>query len=145
MTSDETTAGRTPDGTPADGVPAQPSDNTTITEVLEDYAGSGYSSTFWAEADGNVRCDACQSVQPSRTMAMHSMRRLEGASDPADMAAVVATSCPVCGAEGTMVLSYGPSASEFDADVLLAISDRREVPGLPQNAAPGETPDHGTT
>lgn len=146
MTTDRT-AGTDPSAgiDPGDGAPQPPSDNTTLTEVLDSYAASGFASTFWAEADGNVRCDACQSLQPSRTMTMHSMRRLEGASDPADMAAVVATSCPVCGAEGTMVLSYGPGASEHDADVLIALVDRRDTPGLPQNAAPDETPDQGIT
>jgi hypothetical protein len=139
--TDAATPADAPTGAPTD----QPSDNTTLTEVLESYAASGYSTNFWAEADANVRCDSCQSVLPSRRLVMHSIRRLEGASDPADMAAVVATSCPVCGAEGTMVLSYGPTASEFDADVLLALSDRRDTPGLPQNAAPDETPDHGST
>jgi hypothetical protein len=135
----------TPEDAPADTPTDQPSDNTTLTEVLAGYAAAGYASNFWAEANASVRCDSCQSVLPSRKLTMHSIRRLEGASDPADMAAVVATSCPVCGAEGTMVLSYGPGASEFDADVLLAISDRREAPGLPQNAAPDETPDRGST
>ena len=65
---------------------------------------------------------------------------MEGASDPADMITVVATSCPVCGADGTMVLGYGPAASDLDAAVSRALADRRHDDVLPPHAPPGETP-----
>jgi hypothetical protein len=127
----------TRDGTPTD----QPSDNTTLTEVIGGYQEAGYTTDFWAESDGNVRCGHCQSVQPASTLKTLSMRRLEGASDPADMMVVVATSCPVCGAEGTMVLGYGPAASEVDAAVSTELRDHRDDEGLPRDSSPQETPD----
>jgi hypothetical protein len=116
-----------------------PSDNTTLTEVVQGYRDAGFVADFWAEEAG-VRCGACQSVlEPSR-LSMQSLRRLEGASDPAESVAVVATSCPVCGADGTMVLAYGGAATGVDSDVLGAMSDRRDSDTLPADSAPNETP-----
>lgn len=92
-----------------------------------------------------VRCGRCASALDPRTVEMHSIRRLEGASDPADMVAVVATTCPVCGSDGTLVVSYGPMASAVDAEVLLAMRDRRSDDVLPPSIAPDEAaqPDGG--
>jgi hypothetical protein len=72
---------------------------------------------------------------------MRSLRRLEGASDPADMLAVVALECGVCNASGTMVLGYGPAAADADSDVLRALQDRREDGDLPAHSPPSETPE----
>lgn len=69
---------------------------------------------------------------------MWSLRRLEGASDPDDMLAVVAVQCPECGRRGTVTLGYGPAASPPDGDVLRALDDRRGHGDLPGHAAPGE-------
>jgi hypothetical protein len=46
------------------------------------------------------------------------IRRTEGASDPDDMLAVVALTCPRCQTRAAAVLGYGPEAAEDDADVL---------------------------
>jgi hypothetical protein len=117
-----------------------PSDNTTLTDVLEGYSEAGFTSSFAAQEGGVVRCDTCGSeLDPSR-IHMHSLRRLEGASDPDDMMAVVALECGACGASGTIVLGYGPAASDSDSDVLVALQDRREDGDLPGHAPPSETP-----
>ncbi len=108
--------------------------------MVQGYRSAGFVVDFWAEETG-VRCASCQSVLDPRRMTMHSLRRLEGASDPADMVAVVATSCPVCGADGTMVVGFGSAASDVDADVLAAMSDRRDSDILPASSAPDEVPD----
>lgn len=128
-----------PPGTPAGTPTSQPSDNTTMTEVLDGYRAAGFVTDFFAE-EGGVRCAACASVLAPERMNVQSLRRLEGASDPAEMAAVVATSCPVCGADGTMVLMYGSAAGSVDNDVLAAMSDRRDEAGVPPSAAPDEMP-----
>ncbi len=117
-----------------------PSDNTTLTEVVQGYRDAGFVVDFWAEEAG-IRCASCQSVLSPSRLTMHSLRRLEGASDPADMVAVVATSCPVCGADGTMVVAYGATASEVEADALASMSDRRDNDTLPASSAPDEVPD----
>jgi hypothetical protein len=79
---------------------------------------------------------------------MSSLRRMEGASDPGDMMAVVAIECPSCQAQGTLVLGFGPAASAEDSDVLLVLRDFRADDQVPGNSAPGEasgddTPDEG--
>ena len=130
----------TPDNQPAGTPTEQPSDNTTLIEVIDGYQAAGFVTAFWAEEGGLVRCGQCQSVLAASKISMQSVRRLEGASDPADMATVVATSCPVCGAEGTMVLTYGPAASEVDAGVFSAMSDRRDEGSLPPDSPPNESP-----
>lgn len=82
----------------------------------------------WAEQatpldGGLVRCEACGEASPASELEVHALSRVEGASDPADMAAVVAVVCPRCSTKDTLVLAYGPSASAADADVLLALPD----------------------
>jgi len=69
---------------------------------------------------------------------MSSLRRLEGASDPDDMLAVVALTCPACGTDGTVVLGYGPNGTAEDGDVLKALRDERNVADVSGNSAPGE-------
>jgi ferredoxin len=115
-----------PEGHPdADTGPTEaPSDNTTLTSVVDRFAEEGYSGDFWAEADAAVRCEACDVVHPAGALDVHSQRRLEGASDPADMAVVVAARCPACGAKGTLVLMYGPAADPVDSDVLAALASQ---------------------
>ncbi len=118
-----------------------PSDNTTLTEVLDGYADAGFTSSFGAQDGGTIRCDSCGSQLDANQVDMRSLRRLEGASDPDDMMAVVAMQCGVCGASGTMVLGYGPASSDLDGDVLRALQDRRDEGDLPAHAPPSETPD----
>lgn len=123
-----------------DSEPGVPSDGTTLTEVIDGYRDAGYTADFGTAADGQVLCDTCETLSPAASLPVASFRRLEGASDPADMMAVVALTCPACGAQGTLVLGYGPSSSEFDADVLKQLPDGSDATSqLPPNAAPDET------
>ena len=57
-------------------------------------------------------------------LAVGSLSRFEGASDPDDMLAVLGLVCPGCGAKGTVITHYGPTASPGEATVLLAIEGR---------------------
>ncbi len=52
---------------------------------------------------------------------------MEGASDPDDMLAVIATRCPRCHSAGTLILGYGPMASGDDTDVAKSMKDGRDV------------------
>ena len=124
---------------PVDDLP--PSDNTTLIDVLSGYAEAGFDADFGAQEGGTVRCGSCGSELEPAQIQMRSLRRLEGASDPDDMMAVVALECGVCGAAGTMVLGYGPMASAVDSDVLRSLQDDRAGDGLPGHASPSETPD----
>jgi hypothetical protein len=137
---------------PAEG----PSDRTTLTAVVDAYRASGFAGDFFAEegpstaasgtpAGAVVRCGRCSSALDPHTLEMHSIRRMEGASDPADMLSVVATTCPVCGNDGTLVLSYGPMASAVDAEIFGAMRDLRADDVLPPSLSADEIdqPDGG--
>ena len=117
-----------------------PSDHTTLTEILGQFADAGFVGDFEVAGGGTtLRCLTCDDETPASEFSQHTLRRLEGASDPADMAAVAAVTCPRCGARGAVVLPYGPSASASEALVLAELRDARGDSVAPGNSAPGET------
>jgi len=116
-----------------------PSDETTLTDVLAGYSQGGFDSSFVVTDDANLECVECGTVSEPESVSMSSLRRLEGASDPDDMVAVVALTCPACGAKGTTVLGYGPIAAPQDSDVLKSLRDDRHDATAPGNSAHGET------
>lgn len=115
-----------------------PDDGTTLTEVLAGYASAGFDSSFSITDDAQLHCDSCEQTAEPHLVPMSSLRRMEGASDPADMFAIVALTCPHCGARGCAVLGYGPMATAEHSDVLRTLSDERGDTKLPGNSAPGE-------
>jgi hypothetical protein len=95
----------------------------TLLDVLAMYTNRGWSSQFAARGGGSIECESCHHVVPAADAPVLELRRLEGASDPDDMLAVVAVECPNCGLRGSLVLNYGPTATEEDAAALLALGD----------------------
>jgi hypothetical protein len=95
----------------------------TLLDVLGRYTREGWSSQFAARAAGSIECESCHHVVAASDVPVLELRRLEGASDPDDMLAVVAIECPNCGLRGSLVLNYGPTATEEDAAVLLGLGD----------------------
>ena len=94
-------------------------DANTLGNVLSSLEGEGFHGQFVARDGAEVECTNCKTRTPAQEMAgAHRLRRLEGASDPADMLAVAALTCPSCGTKGTLVLNYGPEASPTDDEVL---------------------------
>jgi len=128
-------------GDPEQGVTADPSDNTTLREVLAGYEASGFDATFSPTPEATIECEACGSNLAAARFTIQSLRRLEGASDPDDMVAVVATTCPSCGARGLLVLGFGPMAAAEDGDILAGMNDGRSQAPLPADASPAETAD----
>ena len=117
-----------------------PSDHTTLSEVLGQFADAGFVGEFEVAGGGTtLRCLTCQGESPAAEIRQHTIRRLEGASDPADMAVVAAVTCPRCGAQGTLVLPFGPGASASEALVLAELRDARGESVAPRSSAPGET------
>ncbi len=106
-----------------DVVPGAPSDNDNLTGILADLAAKGYDDEIYAVAGGQVRWRACGHVMAAADLEIGELRRLEGASDPADTLAVYAVRCPACAQGGALVLHYGPMASEEEADVLVALPE----------------------
>jgi hypothetical protein len=122
---------------PVPGVPRD--EGTTLTEVLAAYSDAGFAGSFTVTDDARLACNACQHVSDPGEVPMTSLRRLEGASDPDDMLAIVAITCPRCGVRGTTTLGFGPAATGQDSDVLRELRDHRGAEELPRNSPPGET------
>lgn len=118
-----------------------PSDATTLTDVLAHYAQEGYAATAWVTDDGALRCSECQRDSSPEEAQLLSLRRLEGASDPDDMVAVLALRCPRCDVGATSVVHFGPSASVAEAEVLQALEDHRGEGDLPASEAREEAPE----
>lgn len=98
----------------------------TLVEVLRELGGRGYGGDLFVdEDDGRICCGSCRTCQAPERVALDGVRRLEGASDPADMAAVLAITCPECGSKGTAVVRYGPEASAGEAILLRHVDDAR--------------------
>ena len=118
--------------------PGAPGDNTTLVEVLKEYEDAGWTTAFEVLEDGSVRCGTCQVVTAPSSLEIHSLRRLEGASDPDDMLAVLAVRCPSCGGRGVIVVNFGPEMTEGQVRLMHEAEDRRFHDGAPPAAAPGE-------
>ena len=124
--------------------PSAPDDNTTLTEVLDLYSTGGFAGSFGVTDDGLVECHSCGTISSASFVKMHSLRRLEGASDPDDMLAVAAISCPVCNTRGTLTMMFGPMASAGDATVLAGLHDCRDDDLAPPHSAPDEMTGDGS-
>jgi hypothetical protein len=102
---------------------ATPTNPSSLAELLAGFELDGYRGQMAARPDGFVLCTACHQETPAEEMQVHGLERMEGASDPDDMLAVVAVVCPVCGTQGTLVLGYGPEAAADDAEVLARLGN----------------------
>lgn len=107
--------------------PGPPGD-VTMTEIIDAYEAQGYTAQMASCEDGSIKCFACGTASPANAFVMEGMRRVEGASDPADMVAIAALTCPVCGAKGTAVVPYGPLAPPEDMASLEGLHDARPDP-----------------
>jgi hypothetical protein len=128
-----TSSSSQPTGRPAGGA-SEPDeldgvarDASTISDVLGSFDDAGYTAQFIVRDGGILECASCRAQFSGSAARIDALRRLEGASDPDDMIVVVALVCPRCGAAGTVVLGYGPAASEEDALALVEL-DRAPPP-----------------
>ncbi len=118
----------------ANDVPTEP----TLMEILADYGSAGFSADAFATEEGTVICGVCGATTAAPNLEVHSIRRLEGESDPADMTGVLAVICPSCDARSTIVLRFGPEASPGEQRLWQESADRRDSEELPGDATPGE-------
>jgi hypothetical protein len=100
----------------------------TLTGVLGEFERDGYTGQFAAREGGTMHCFACERDFAPADAEVETLRRLEGASDPDDMLAVLPVTCPGCSVRGTLVLAYGPEAALEDSEVLAALPDAKEPP-----------------
>ena len=110
----------------------------SILDILEYYRAAGFGADAYAIDGGQMRCGSCQSLITADHLDIHSLRRLEGASDPSDMVGVIAIICPVCDAHATAVLKFGPEASPAEVEIWQRAKDRRQDDGMDGHMAPGE-------
>lgn len=96
-----------------------------MVRVLEGFRDKGFTTDFFVTQTSTVRCGACRHEAAPEQLDLDAIRRVEGASDPSDMAAILGVTCPSCGAKGTAVLKFGPEAGPEEDDVLRALSDHR--------------------
>src|SRR4051795_7544400 len=68
----------------------------TLTEVMDLLAMDGYDGQLRVTDDGTIQCLTCRGVLDATELQGDRLVRLEGASDPADMAAVLPIVCPRC-------------------------------------------------
>lgn len=94
-------------------------DESSLGQILRGLEEEGYGGQMGARPGGRLRCFACRVVNSASKVTVDELRRAEGASDPDDMVAVAAVTCPNCRTRATVVLGYGPEASEDDTEVLL--------------------------
>ena len=97
--------------------PAAPG-SLTLTDAVEDFEREGFDGQFMPAENGRVKCLTCGNESDADELGVQETHRVEGASDPADMAEIAAVECPHCGTRGTLVLKYGPSASEEETRIL---------------------------
>ncbi len=113
--------------------------DTPLSAVLADLGEQGYGGQFAVRANGKVECLTCHRVDDAWQYHADEVTRLEGVSDPDDMVMVAPLCCDGCATKGTLVLAYGPEASEEDSDVLLAL-DRKPNEATGTSAIGGATP-----
>ena len=103
------------------GEPASYPADVSLAEVLSGFERAGFDGHFDIDDDsGTCLCASCgQAAAPEEIEALEA-RRLEGASDPAEMAIVLGLGCPHCGRRGTVVCRYGPEASAGEAALVRA-------------------------
>ena len=96
-----------------------PAYGATLGEIMGVLDAAGFRAQMAARPGGKILCFTCRQESPAADFDLQVQRRTEGASDPADMLAVVGLVCPRCNAHGTAVLGYGPEADSDDAEVLV--------------------------
>lgn len=99
-------------------VPGAPSDNTTVTAELEELRRQGYDGDFVLREGPIACCRTCDHCVGPAALEVDVFRRLEGASEPDEMSAILALTCRECGSKGSIVIAFGPNASEREAELL---------------------------
>jgi hypothetical protein len=85
---------------------------------VSELEAAGFGGQVGPRPGGHLLCFTCRTESDAASFEVRAIRRTEGVSDPDDMLAVVALTCPACGTRATAVLGYGPEAAEDDAEVL---------------------------
>ena len=90
-------------------------------EVEQHLDEKGFGGQFGAREGARVLCFTCHEEFPADQLDADRARRVEGESDPSDMAILVPATCPHCGTGGTLSLQFGPMSSAEESDVIAAL------------------------
>jgi hypothetical protein len=96
----------------------------SLTEVLRAAEAEGFRAEFDVEtaaAEGEpdgLRCSDCGGTSDAADVPRLWTRRLEGASDPADMLHVSGLRCPRCSALGVLISPYGANIDPAHVEIL---------------------------
>lgn len=115
-------ASHTPDAAAA--APATATSATTLTALLDELTGRGFTASFASRAGGTIWCSMCRVTSPAGDYHVVGTRRLEGASDPDAEVLMMFGNCPACDAAGTAAFGYGPEADPTDADAVAQLDLR---------------------
>lgn len=100
-------------------------EESTIMDALRALERDGFTGQFAARNNARVECLQCHKKAAAAEVPLQGAHRVEGTSDPDDEVLVAALACPHCGAHGTVVLKYGPTAPIEDLEVLAGLRDER--------------------
>lgn len=105
----------------------------TLVEALNELADGGFAVDMITRPEGRITCGQCREELPASDFTVVETRRLEGASDPSDMALVAGLQCPSCQARGSVVARYGPEMDVQDQALLdaLDVEDDDWTPAAP--------------
>jgi hypothetical protein len=115
--------------------------DTTVIDVLDRFAEAGWTRNHVARPGALMKCGNCSQLTPTSQLDVDAIHRVEGASDPDDMQMVLGIVCPQCATGGAVVVAYGPSASEADAEFIVDLDlDGRDDP-VADDPEPSNTAD----
>ena len=100
--------------------PHNPADESPLT-FEADTGTNGVAATFTVLPGARLRCGSCGAEGSASEQRADDVARTEGASDPADMTMTLPIVCPVCQAEGSLTLGYGPGADPDSSDFIAAV------------------------
>jgi hypothetical protein len=100
--------------------PAAP---TTVLEAVNLLDSEGFGAQLILRPDG-IKCTACGQSHVMDRAEVLRVYRFEGPSDPDEEAVVYGLRCPLCGAGGTLVSTFGPGADPELADRLVMLDAR---------------------
>ena len=99
----------------------------TVLDAVHQLEAEGFGESFSLRPDG-LHCGACGTSHLTSAAEVVRVHRFEGPSDPDEEAVVYALRCPVCGAGGMLVSSFGPAADPEVVDRLILLEERFKEP-----------------
>ena len=100
----------------------------SVLDAVQQLDAAGFAGSF-SLRDDDLHCSVCGNGHTAATAEVVRVYRFEGPSDPDEEAVVYALRCPVCGAGGTLVSSFGPGADPAVADRLVMLDERFRASG----------------